>query len=80
VFFQKISRALSSCPYCWRGRGSKRPIKFKQMYNYMKRNWNFNGGVWGAVVSEKSLSRGRLIWIFSETAQFHFETRIFLLQ
>ena len=46
------------------------------MYDYMKRNWNFNGGVWGAGVSEKSLSRGRLIWIFSETAQFHFETTI----
>ena len=67
---------LLNQPIDGRGRGSKRPIKLKQMYNYMKHNWNFNGGVWGAGVSEKSLSRGRLIWIFSETAEFHFETTI----
>ena len=61
------------------GRGSKRPTKFKQMYNYMKHHWNFNGGVWEVGVSEKIPLMGE-IWIFSEKAQFQFETRIFLLQ
>ena len=52
------------------------------MYNYMKRNWNFNGGVWGGGGGRglRKIPLKGEIWIFSETAQFHLETRIFLLQ